>query len=97
MQAHFNIPKIDKVPISVEENQKYEQMITKLESLGVYVRLYRSGIFNVKHPDNIHTYRGDGSEARRLLEEGKELPEDLLKRLDYYKKYYEELDKKQDK
>ena len=77
--------KLNTPKTSREQNEKYEAMLAKLESLGIHIRVYSDVFQNIKHPDGKHTYRADASEAQRLLKDDKDLPQDLLDRLAYYK------------
>lgn len=65
--------------------EKYEIMVERLASLGIYIRLYSNSLQNIQHPDGEHTYRKDATKAQKLLEDDKKLPQDLLDRLAYYK------------
>lgn len=86
-RLNINIPELNTPKFSKKENDKYEEMLKKLENLGIYIRVYcdATGIFKLKHPDGIHTYKKDAAEAQKLLENNQELPQDLLDRLAYYK------------
>lgn len=84
-QANITVPQLNTPNISKEENEKYEAVIKKLADLGIHIRVYSSLSQNIQHPDGEHTYRKDATEAQRLLEDNKELPQDLLDRLAYYK------------
>lgn len=71
-----------------------KQKIQYLESLGVYISLYTDGFEFPVHPDGIHTYSKDSHLAKELVFEDKELPQDLLERLAYYKPIMDEALKK---
>ena len=61
-------------------------MHVKTEQLSdLYVGLYAEGIQFPTHPDGIHGYLTDAYEAKELIMSGKDLPQDLLDRLAYYK------------
>ena len=90
MKANINIPKLNTPNISNEESVKYEAILEKLADLGVHIRVYTGLSQNIQHPDGMHTYRKDASEAQRLLESDQELPQDLLDRLAYYKPIIEQ-------
>lgn len=58
-----------------------------LEKYGVNIYSYTNGIELPRHPDGIHCYAVDSYEAYKLvMNENKDLPEDLKERLLYYKK-----------
>lgn len=60
--------------------------IELLRQYGVHTALYTDGsITYPEHPDGIHYYIKDASDAREIVMAGKELPEDLKERLLYYK------------
>lgn len=86
-QLNITVPKLNIQKFSKEENDKYETIVAKLASLGIYIRVYCDidNVFTLKHPDGIHTYKKDAYEAQRLLENDKEIPQELLDRLAYYK------------
>lgn len=84
-KANITVPKLNTPKLSKEENEKYESVIKKLADLGIHIRVYNSLSQNIQHPDGEHTYRKDATEAQRLLEDNKELPQDILDRLAYYK------------
>lgn len=69
------------------EEQKHiiEKKHKALREIGVYVAMYTDGIEWPGHPDGIHNYREDATEAQHLIENDQELPQDLLDRLAYYK------------
>ena len=85
MKANIHVPKFNAPSISEEENVKYESMLNRLADLGIHIRVYSSLSQNIHHPDGVHTYRKDATEAQRLLENNQELSQDLLDRLAYYK------------
>jgi hypothetical protein len=70
--------------IEIKEREKY------LRSLGVYIRLYAEEIEYPEYIDGIHNYISDSTLARKLVEQGKEIPDDLKERLLYYKPIMEE-------
>ena len=83
--------------VNIHVPNKYEQLNEEqinernrrediLEQYGVYTALYTDGSIKFpEHPDGIHYYIKDASEARKLVMAGKNLPEDLKERLLYYK------------
>lgn len=85
IKANINVPKLNTKKLNKKENEKYEIMVERLASLGIYIRLYSNSLQNIQHPDGEHTYRKDATEAQKLLEDDKKLPQDLLDRLAYYK------------
>lgn len=68
-----------------KEVQIREDRYNKLRSIGVYIGLYAEGIQFPTHPDGIHGYLTDAYEAKELIMSGKDLPQELLDRLAYYK------------
>lgn len=85
----LNIPTVHQDPenkLTDEQIAKREEQHDILRKLGVYVALYTDGSINFPgHPDGIHNYLADADEAQNLVENNKELPQDLLDRLAYYK------------
>lgn len=90
-QANIKGAQLDKDDILTEEEKKNIRNCTeKLRQLGVYIGLYAEGLHLPKHPDGIHGYITDAYEATKLVMDGKELPQDLLDRLAYYKPIIDE-------
>ena len=83
---NIDIPALVPDIVETEEDKiKRCNKVKYLESLGVYFSLYIERFDFPVHPDGIHTYLKDSHEAKKLVEEDKELPQDLLDRLAYYK------------
>lgn len=82
----LNIPETSK-----EEVEKRNKRDKYLASLGVYTYLYTSDdSLNIEYTDGKHTYMQDYIEAVLLVKNDKELPQDLLDRLAYYKPIIDE-------
>ncbi len=85
-QVNIKIP-----PLAYKDNRTEDEIeesnnkIQYLESLEVYFSLYIENFKFPVHPDGIHTYLKDSRKAKELVEADKELPQDLLDRLAYYK------------
>lgn len=76
--------------LTLEEQRAKEAYILKLQQLGVYVATYDRGLYYPEHPDGIHNYMKDSREAIKLVYANKELPQDLVDRLMYYKPIIDE-------
>lgn len=78
-----------------EEKKQYKEAIDKLYELGIDIYEYDGRNWNVYYTDGIHNFRVDSLQAIRLiLDQHKEIPDDLRTRLEYYKKVREQQDKK---
>lgn len=82
----MDIPALVPDIVETEEDKiKRCNKVKYLESLGVYFSLYIERFEFPVHPDGVHTYLKDSHEAKELVKADKELPQDLLDRLAYYK------------